>query len=227
MRVKVLCVVLSVVLAVAGSSCSSHKGTSSLSSSHKTTSSQKKPLIRTQQSSSSTEARLKAEKDAEAKARAAAEEAERQRIAAQQKAQQENEEASRAARQEVEAAAAKAKAEAAAKAKAEAAAREAEAARNVIVKEEKVKIVETQAPEGYNGKFHIIIGSFKVLENARQLCQDAIKNEFLPSIMENEDGLYRVSVYSCGVEKTARDRIAEIRKQYPEYVGVWLLIEKQ
>jgi len=49
----------------------------------------------------------------------------------------------------------------------------------------------------------------------------------LPSIMENEDGMYRVGVYSSATEKTARAKIADLRKKYPEYVGMWLLIEKK
>lgn len=96
----------------------------------------------------------------------------------------------------------------------------------ITVKEEAVKVVETTATEEVVGNFHIIIGSFKVLANARTLSEQAMKNDFSPSILENDEGMYRVSVFTCELEKTARHKIAEIRSRYPEYVGTWLLISK-
>lgn len=97
--------------------------------------------------------------------------------------------------------------------------------KTITVREESVKIIETQGEEA-TGKYHIIIGTFKVLENAHTTSEQALTNGFNPSIMENEEGLYRVSIYSCDLEKTARRKISEIRTKYPEYVGVWLLIVK-
>lgn len=137
--------------------------------------------------------------------------------AARLNAEKEAEQKAKQAAEEAKLAAQKAKEEA------EQAAKEAA----VVVKEEKVTIVETKADRDENNRYHIIIGSFKVLQNARQLCEDAIAKDFLPSIMENEDGMYRVGVYSSATEKTARAKIADLRKKYPEYVGMWLLIEKK
>ncbi|MBP5365429.1 MAG: SPOR domain-containing protein [Bacteroidales bacterium] len=96
----------------------------------------------------------------------------------------------------------------------------------ITVKEEAVKIIETTGTEEVVGNYHIIIGSFKVLANAQTLSEQALKNEFSPSILENEEGMYRVSIFTCELEKTARRKIAEIRSRYPEYVGTWLLISK-
>ncbi len=131
-------------------------------------------------------------------------------------------EAESRARQEAEAAG-----RAAQKAKEEAE-RLAEEERKLVVKEERVKMVETKAKDvADDSRFHVIIGSFKVLQNARQLCQDAIAKGFLPSIMENEEGMFRVGILSAATEKTAREKIAQLRSGHPEYVGMWLLIEKK
>lgn len=152
------------------------------------------------------------------KVRAGATESEADRAArlkaereAEDKARQEAEEASRAAQR--------------AKEEAERLAKEEQM---LVVKEEKVKMVETKAKNADDdSRFHVIIGSFKVLQNARQLCQDAIAKGFLPSIMENEEGMFRVGIHSAATEKTAREKIAELRAAHPEYVGMWLLIEKK
>ena len=97
------------------------------------------------------------------------------------------------------------------------------AAKEVVVKQEKVKVIETQANEKA-GKFYVIIGSFKVLDNARNFRQQLIAEKFAPSILENENGLYRVSVASYDDETMARSRIADIRAQYEKYADVWLLV---
>ena len=194
MKIPSLVPVAVAALAILFGGCS-RKGSSSISSGHKSTTSRVAPKVRSQQDAEAArQASLKAAQDAEAEAKAAAEQA--------AKAAQE----------------AKAAAEAKAKAAAE---------QTVVVREEKVKIIETKADADESHKFHIIIGSFKQLTNARQQCQDAIAKGFLPSIMENEDGLYRVSVCSYISEAAARTKIAELRKKHKEYVGMWLLIEKK
>ncbi len=204
--------------------CRSHKGSSSLGSTRRTTTSQSTPSVKSTTSESyGTSANLSAEKDKESKAELAAVEAERIRQETETKVREDAENVAKKAKKDAEAAATKAKTEAEARAK-------QAAEEKVVVRAEKVKIIETEdkdLPEEEEGRYHIIIGSFKQLENARQLCQDAIRKDFLPSIMENENGQYRVSIYSCSLEKTARNKIADIRLKFPEYVGTWLLIEKK
>lgn len=202
--------VLSAIAIVAAGTGCSPKGSSSLTTAKRNNTTAQTPRVQDVDTETAAErnARLRAERDAEAKAKAEAEAARK------------------AAEAEMEAARAQAE-EAAKKAKAEAEARAKKAAEEaLVVKEEKVKVIES-ADADSNKRYHIIIGSFKSLENARNLCQEVIKKSFLPSIMENEDGMYRVSIYSCSTEKTARTKIADIRKQYPQYVGTWLLIEKR
>ncbi len=95
--------------------------------------------------------------------------------------------------------------------------------KKIVVKEEKVKMLDIE-----NGqfKYYVIIGSFRVLENAKNYKQELIKEGFAPVLMENEDGLYRVSVAAYNVESSAREKIAEIRSKYKKYSDVWLLIRK-
>lgn len=185
--------------------CASHKGSTSLgSTTHRTSSS--KPVIKSNE-------QIAAEKEA---ADLAAEKARRQAEAAAQQA------AAEAAAQQAAAdeAAAKALAEAQAKAKAE----EERLAAAAKAREEKVKIVETQSTT--NGKYHVIVGSYKSIENARAASETAINQGFTPSIMENDEGLYRVAVFNAATESVARTRLAQIKMKFATYSDAWLLIQK-
>ena len=93
------------------------------------------------------------------------------------------------------------------------------------LREEALTLVEAQQPEA-TGQYHIIIGSFKVLENAQALATQAIEEHFLPSIMENDEGLYRVAIYTCQDEQTVRSKIAELRQSLPQYRDMWLLKQR-
>lgn len=93
----------------------------------------------------------------------------------------------------------------------------------IVVKEEKVKMLDV---ENEQFKYYVIIGSFRVLENAQNYKKQLISEGFTPVLMENENGLYRVSVAAYNDEAEARQRIAEIRSKYNKYSDVWLLIRK-
>lgn len=91
----------------------------------------------------------------------------------------------------------------------------------VVVREERVTHVEHSGPDF---RFYVILGSFRVLDNARNFRSELFQQNFTPVILENENGLYRVSVSAFNDEQSARSRIAQIRQQYPKYDDVWLLI---
>lgn len=61
------------------------------------------------------------------------------------------------------------------------------------------------------------------MDNANVLCDKAVEQGYLPSVMENADGLYRVSIYTVDDENTARAKVVDILKAHPEYTGMWLL----
>lgn len=95
----------------------------------------------------------------------------------------------------------------------------------IVVKEEKVKVLEDI--DNSNNKFYVIIGSFKVLNNARNYKNSLLNEGFTPVILENESGLYRVSVAAYNIENDARDKVDVIRSQYEQYSDTWLLIRKR
>ncbi|MCU4165037.1 SPOR domain-containing protein [Carboxylicivirga caseinilyticus] len=96
--------------------------------------------------------------------------------------------------------------------------------KEIVVKEEKVKTVDANEDEVF--KYYVIIGSFKVLDNAKNYKQQLINEGFTPVILENENGLYRVSVAAYNDENPARTKIGSIRANYEKYSDVWLLIRK-
>ena len=92
----------------------------------------------------------------------------------------------------------------------------------IVVKEEKVKVIESSDDVSY--KYYVIIGSFKVLDNARTYKNTLISEGFISVILENENGLYRVSISAYNDEMAARERVGGIRTNYPKYDDTWLLI---
>jgi len=95
---------------------------------------------------------------------------------------------------------------------------------DVTVRSESVKPVDKNDKTLY--AFYVIIGSFRSVDNARQFNTDLVRKGFSPSILENENGLYRISVGGYNVESAARAKIAEIRANYREHRDVWLLVRK-
>lgn len=95
----------------------------------------------------------------------------------------------------------------------------------IVVKEESVKVIEETNTETF--KYYVIIGSFKILDNARNYKNDLSKQGFTPVILENMEGLYRVSIAAYNEEIPSRDKIANIRAQYEQYNDTWLLKRKQ
>jgi len=93
----------------------------------------------------------------------------------------------------------------------------------IVVKKEKVEMLDA---ENEQFKYYVIIGSFRILDNAKNYKNELIKEGFTPVLMKNENGLYRVSVAAYNVESDARNKIAEIRSRYEKYSDVWLLIRK-
>jgi cell division protein FtsN len=96
--------------------------------------------------------------------------------------------------------------------------------KKIVVKEEKVKVIEEK--EDISFKYYVIIGSFKILDNARNYKESLKTEGFTPVILENENGLYRISVSAYNDELAARNKVGNIRDQYEKYYDTWLLIRK-
>jgi len=79
----------------------------------------------------------------------------------------------------------------------------------------------------YQGSsFFVIIGSFSSLENANKYKQELIPQGFNPIVLHSETGYYRVCVNSYAEEMAARQRVNQIRVDFPKYADTWLLIRK-
>ena len=75
-------------------------------------------------------------------------------------------------------------------------------------------------------RFFVIVGSFSQLENAKKFRETLIGEGFTPIIIHGETGYYRICVNSYKVEASARERISQIRLNYPKYADTWLLLNK-
>ena len=94
----------------------------------------------------------------------------------------------------------------------------------ITVRTESVRPVDPSERAIYG--FYVIIGSFRSVENAQQYNVDLVRKGFTPTILESENGLFRISVGGYNDESAARARIAGIRANYAEYGDVWLLVRK-
>lgn len=78
----------------------------------------------------------------------------------------------------------------------------------------------------YQGSFYVITGSFSSMDNANRFKQELSSMGFIPVVLHSETGYYRVCVNSYTNENAARQRVQQIRTNYPKYADTWLLIKK-
>jgi cell division protein FtsN len=96
----------------------------------------------------------------------------------------------------------------------------------ITSKVESVTAANGEANDLGSKKFYIILGTFGVFENAQKFKKQLISEDFVPGILINDAGLFRVSVNSYDDETAARNRISEIRQKFPKYNDLWLLVKK-
>jgi cell division protein FtsN len=72
-------------------------------------------------------------------------------------------------------------------------------------------------------RYYVILGSFSVINYANKYSEQLIKEGFTPNILQNNNGLFRISILSTNNIKEARDLISEIKLKYPKHQDVWLL----
>lgn len=77
-----------------------------------------------------------------------------------------------------------------------------------------------------NKSYFVIIGSFSSNENANRYKKELIPQGFSPIVLHSETGYYRVCVNSFTDEMEARQRVHQIRNNFPQYADTWLLIKK-
>lgn len=93
----------------------------------------------------------------------------------------------------------------------------------IIVREENVIAVEPSVNNLLLEKYYIIMGSFRILENARKLQVQLGIEGFSAQLLQNDEGYYRVSVLSYNQISDARSKVLTIRMQYPKYHDAWVL----
>ena len=89
------------------------------------------------------------------------------------------------------------------------------------------KIVEVNNPIVNTDNYFVIIGSFRNPGNAEKFREQITKDGFTSILLQNDAGLYRVSVKSTEDLPTARKEILRIRTQFNKYNDTWLLIRKK
>ncbi|MFW5821824.1 MAG: SPOR domain-containing protein [Tangfeifania sp.] len=96
----------------------------------------------------------------------------------------------------------------------------------VAMRKEQVSFTNQEdKTENESNTYFVILGSFSQLDNAKNYREDLLNQGFTPIILHSETGYYRVCVDSYENELDARTRVAQIRRTYPKYSDVWLLIK--
>ena len=99
--------------------------------------------------------------------------------------------------------------------------------KTVLVREEMVNRIENSLVVPLSENYFVIMGSFKVLDNALKFQTQLQKEGFNSQLLQNDKGLYRVSVFSYNDINEARQKVLSVRKQYPKYSDTWLLRRSQ
>lgn len=84
---------------------------------------------------------------------------------------------------------------------------------------------ETMLGVGETGKpYHVILGSFKSKLRAERLQGRLVKQGFKEAkIMQNEQGMYRVSAVAFSQREEAWAKVFEIREKYAQFFDAWAL----
>ena len=96
----------------------------------------------------------------------------------------------------------------------------------VRTQSENFSFAQQSDAHNYQGNYFVIIGSFSSYENANRYKSELIPQGFNPVILQSESGYYRVCVNSFADESSARQRVYQIRSQYPKYSDTWMLIKR-
>ena len=75
----------------------------------------------------------------------------------------------------------------------------------------------------FNSKYHVVVGSFSIQQNAKNL-QRALNSEGNNAlVVVNEQGMFRVLIASFNEYTQARERINQINTRFPD---AWVLVQK-
>lgn len=97
----------------------------------------------------------------------------------------------------------------------------------ISIRKEQVSFTDQKDQTANAGNtYFVILGSFGQLDNAKNARTEMLDEGFTPIILHSETGFYRVCVNSYKSEGEARSRVSAVRKDFPKYADLWLLIKE-
>ncbi len=93
-------------------------------------------------------------------------------------------------------------------------------------RKEEVALVDQSTGEQLHN-YYVIVGSFSVLDNAKNFNQTLKQKGFNSNILVNTSKYYRVSVGGHQNEQEARKQLAHIKNSFDQYKDAWLLISNK
>lgn len=97
----------------------------------------------------------------------------------------------------------------------------------IAVRKEQISFTQpTDKSKNELNTYFVILGSFSQLENAKSYRETLVSEGFTPIILHSETGYYRICVDSYKGENEARNRISQVRTNFPKYSDVWLLVKE-
>jgi len=75
----------------------------------------------------------------------------------------------------------------------------------------------------FNSKYHVVVGSFSIQQNAKNLQRTLNSEGNTAIVVVNEQGMYRVLIASFDEYAQARERINKINSRFPD---AWVLMQK-
>ena len=75
----------------------------------------------------------------------------------------------------------------------------------------------------FNSKYHVVVGSFSIQQNAKNLQRTLNSEGNDALVVVNEQGMFRVLIASFNEYTQARERINQINTRFPD---AWVLVQK-
>ena len=75
----------------------------------------------------------------------------------------------------------------------------------------------------FNSKYHVLVGSFSIQQNAKNLQRTLNSEGNNALVVVNEQGMFRVLIASFNEYTQARERINQINTRFPD---AWVLVQK-
>ncbi|VBB46772.1 Sporulation domain-containing protein [uncultured Paludibacter sp.] len=93
-----------------------------------------------------------------------------------------------------------------------------------VTRNEKFSLADGETNSAaFSNKYHVVVGSFSIKQNAKNLQSTLIKEGNNALVVVNEKGMFRVLIASYNEYYQAKNRINEISNRFPD---AWVLVQK-